>query len=69
MNEKNELYTIEELSELLKVSTRTIRRLIRRRELPVIRIGRQLRFSRKAVNAWLESNTQNKDVCEGDNSA
>ena len=56
MNPENEFLTIEELAALLKVSPRTIRRIIKRRELPVIRIGRQLRFRRGSVNEWLASN-------------
>jgi len=67
MDRNNEILTIEELAELLKVSTRTIRRIIRRRELPYIRIGRQLRFRRGDVDAWLESSTIARS--EGENSA
>jgi len=55
MKEKNEFLTVEELAELLKVSPRTIRRIIKRKEMPVIRIGRQLRFRRQDVDNWLDT--------------
>ncbi len=56
MNPENEFLTIEELAALLKVSPRTIRRIIKRNELPAIRIGRQLRFRRESINEWLAAN-------------
>ena len=67
MTQNQELMTIEELAKLLKVSTRTIRRVIKRRELPVIRIGRQFRFRRQDIDDWLDSQTMSKS--EVDNSA
>jgi excisionase family DNA binding protein len=60
MNPENEFLTIEELADLLKISTRTLHRIIKRRELPVIRIGRQLRFRRESVDEWLQSQTQER---------
>ncbi|MBM4128377.1 MAG: helix-turn-helix domain-containing protein [Nitrospira sp.] len=37
--------TVAEVAALLSVSTRTIHRLVRGRQLQPIRVGRQLRFS------------------------
>ena len=67
MDKNSEILTIEELADLLKVSTRTIRRIVKRRELPYIRIGRQLRFRRESIDAWLDSSTIARS--EGENSA
>ncbi len=66
MEEKNEFITVEELAERLKVNPRTIQRIIQRKELPALRVGRQWRFKREWVSEWLEKRTVNK---EEDNSA
>lgn len=59
MINSGEYITVEELADALKVSPRTIQRIIDRKELPAIRIGRQWRFQRKWVDEWLKSNTVN----------
>jgi len=51
---------VEELAETLKVHPRTIQRIIQRKEMPAIRIGRQWRFRREWVEEWLQSNTVEK---------
>ena len=45
--------TTEEVLGYLKVTPRTIYRLIRAGELPAVRIGRQWRFRRSDLDAWL----------------
>jgi excisionase family DNA binding protein len=44
----------EEVLAYLKVTPRTIYRLIRTGELPAVRIGRQWRFRRDDLDAWLD---------------
>ena len=39
------LLTVDEVAGILKVATKTVRREIKRGELPAVRIGRQLRIS------------------------
>ena len=46
--------TTEEVLGYLRVTPRTIYRLIRSGELPAIRIGRQWRFRRTDLDAWLD---------------
>jgi excisionase family DNA binding protein len=46
--------TTEEVLTYLKVTPRTIYRLIRSGELPALRVGRQWRFRRTDLDAWLE---------------
>lgn len=60
MQNENAFLTVEELAEQLKVSARTIQRVIDRKELPAIRIGRQWRFRREWVDEWLERQTVGK---------
>lgn len=43
------LMTLPELIECLRISESTIRRMVRRGELPAIRVGNQLRFEMNAV--------------------
>jgi excisionase family DNA binding protein len=46
--------TTEEVLGYLKTTPRTIYRLIRSGELPAVRIGRQWRFRRTDLDAWVE---------------
>ena len=46
--------TTEEVLTYLKVTPRTIYRLIRTGELPAVRIGRQWRFRQNDLDAWLD---------------
>jgi excisionase family DNA binding protein len=45
--------TTDEVLAYLKVTPRTIYRLIRSGELPAMRVGRQWRFRRADLDAWL----------------
>ena len=46
--------TTDEVLTYLRITPRTIYRLIRNGELPAMRIGRQWRFRRADLDAWLE---------------
>ncbi len=45
---------IKELSEYLGIGKSKIYSLIRQKKIPASRIGRQYRFSKEVVNAWLK---------------
>ena len=62
MKQDDHYVTVEELAETLKVNVRTIQRIVHRKELPAIRVGRQWRFRREWVSDWLEKNTVNKEA-------
>lgn len=47
--------TTEEVLSCLKVTPRTIYRLIRAGELPAVRVGRQWRFRRADLENWLRA--------------
>ena len=47
-----EYYTPKELAEKWKLSPRTIERFVQRKELPALRIGRQLRFKKEWVDNY-----------------
>ncbi|HAT45519.1 MAG TPA: DNA-binding protein [Ktedonobacter sp.] len=47
------LYTIKECAAMLKVSTDTIRRMIRRGELETTRVGVQIRIRASSLEKYL----------------
>lgn len=47
--------TTEEVLEYLQVNLRTIYRLIKAGKIPAVRVGRQWRFRKRDIDAWLES--------------
>jgi excisionase family DNA binding protein len=49
----SELLTTEEVISFLRVNTRTLYRLIRAGDFPAVRVGRQWRFRRTDLEAWL----------------
>lgn len=51
--EESTFLTTEEVLAYLKVTSRTIYRLIRIGELPAVRIGRQWRIRRTDLDSWL----------------
>lgn len=47
------LMRIGEVADLFGKSTKTIRRMVSKREIPFLRIGRDLRFDPSALILWL----------------
>ena len=47
--------TTEEVLEYLQVNLRTIYRLIKAGKIPAVRVGRQWRFRKSDIDAWLDS--------------
>ncbi len=54
----DEILTLPELAGLLKVAEKTVYSLAQKRELPGFKVGGQWRFSRPAINEWIESQTR-----------
>lgn len=50
-----EIMNIKELSEYLKISISTVRRLIQKGEIPFFKISSQYFFSKTAINDWINS--------------
>lgn len=48
--------TAEEVADQLRVSTMTVYRLIERRELPAVRVGRQVRVAATDLDEFLAAN-------------
>ncbi|WP_045518757.1 substrate-binding domain-containing protein [Neobacillus niacini] len=59
----NELsYTIEEVSQLLKVSKLTLYDLVKKGEIPVFRVGRQMRIDAKDLDNYIKNNKTNQNT-------
>ncbi|MBM3751295.1 MAG: response regulator [Acidimicrobiia bacterium] len=50
--------TTEEVLDYLQVSLRTVYRLIKVGKIPAVRVGRQWRFRKRDIDAWLDSSRQ-----------
>ncbi len=52
----NEVFlTTEEVLAYLQVNLRTVYRLIKANKIPAVRVGRQWRFRKRDIDAWLDS--------------
>ena len=54
----DEILTIPEVAELLKIAEKTVYALAQRRELPGFKVGGQWRFSRAAINDWIDARSR-----------
>ena len=48
------LYTVEQVAELLQVSTKTVRTLIKDKKLKAVRVGVQIRIRKEDLDSYLE---------------
>ncbi len=55
----SEILTVKEVSQLFKVSERTIYRLIHNQALPFFPIGKSIRFSMRDLEVYLENVKKN----------
>ena len=52
---EKELITKAELMEYLRISRGTLDKLMRRHEIPFIKLGKKVLFRKREIDAWLES--------------
>jgi len=50
-----EILTVQDLAKILRVGIRTAYRTCHRQDFPAIRVGKQIRVSKNALNKWLQS--------------
>ena len=55
-----ELMTVEEVADYLRVTEKTIYRLLRRGKIPATKVGRQWRFQKAAIDEWLHQGSASK---------
>lgn len=61
----NDLLTVAEVAEMLRVSTMTVYRLIRTGELPAVRVGRSYRVKQADLERYLEEQMVRPDDVPG----
>ena len=54
-DEQQQVFKSREARKFLNVSAQTLNRLVRSGQIPVLRIDRDLRFRREALEEWLRS--------------
>ncbi len=58
MPDQDEILTISEVAELLKIAEKTVYGLAQRGEIPAFKVGGQWRFSRAAIDSWIKASTR-----------
>jgi excisionase family DNA binding protein len=52
-----QVYTVQEVAEQLKVSPRTVERLIARQQLAAVQVGRRLRITDEQLHAYVQQHS------------
>jgi len=51
---QQDVYTVEEVASILRVSTATVRRLVRDKELEGFYVGNQIRITKDALDRYMQ---------------
>ena len=54
----NDVMTVSEVAEYLRVNPQTVYRKAKAGEMPVVRIGRAIRFRRTELESWLKGDNE-----------
>ncbi len=55
-----DILTIREVADYLKVTERTLYRLVKDGELPAFKVGNSWRFRREDISAWIGTQTTSR---------
>jgi excisionase family DNA binding protein len=55
------IYTVNEVAEYLKISKSKIYLLIQRKEIPHVKIGRNVRITESQLLEWIEKNKEERE--------
>ena len=55
-----EMMTLQEVAEYLRVTTKTVYRLLEKDNIPATKVGRQWRFDKSLIDAWLHQKPSEK---------
>ncbi len=55
---QDDILTVSDVANLLKVAEKTVYGLVQKGDLPGFKVGGQWRFSRTAIDSWIEVKTQ-----------
>lgn len=63
----DEILTLPEVAQLLKVAEKTVYTMAQKGELPAFKVGGQWRFRRADLDSWIDARTRRADTHgEGD---
>lgn len=54
----DDILTIPEVAELLRIAEKTVYTLAQRGEIPAFKVGGQWRFSRGAIQGWIDNRSR-----------
>ena len=57
-----ELMTVEEIAVYLRLTKRTIYRLLKKGTVPAVKVGNKWRFDKSVIDSWLKPEFQKKKV-------
>jgi len=61
----DEILTLKEVAQLLKVAEKTVYTMAQKKELPAFKVRGQWRFRREDIDRWIDQQTDNR-AAEGD---
>ena len=61
MAKKDDIMTIKELANYLKIAEKSAYRFASEKKIPGFQIGNAWRFSKKEIDAWIEKESKAKD--------
>jgi len=61
-----EFMTVEEVAHLLRVTKKTIYRLLERGDIPAAKVGRSWRFEKAAIDEWVQWLSERSDRHKAD---
>ena len=61
MAKKDDIMTIKELANYLKIAEKSAYRFAAEKKIPGFQIGNAWRFSKKEIDSWIEKESKTKD--------
>ncbi|MCD6345402.1 MAG: helix-turn-helix domain-containing protein [Anaerolineae bacterium] len=56
---KNEIMTVQEVAQYLRLSTATVYKLAQAGKIPATRVGRAWRFKQELIDEWIKQQSSN----------
>ncbi len=63
----DEILTLKEVAQLLKVAEKTVYTMAQNQELPAFKVRGQWRFRREDIDRWIDQQTEKKNAQGGSN--
>ena len=61
MAKKDDIMTVKDLAQYLKIAEKTAYRFALEGKIPGFKVGSAWRFSKKEIDAWIEKESKTKD--------